>query len=142
MSCQSSRSLFVFAEILLALCFPLGLRGKPLESDERTQLSVEKCDQAEIVLQQYHILGNSMYPTLKNGDCVWVDPRYSFWKLRTGDIVAMQSKEFTIIHRIRKRLSHGRWLTMGDNNAYTDRFFLCPSNYLGKVVLEPASNPK
>lgn len=142
MSCQSSRNLFVLAEILLALCVPLTLRSKPLESDERTLLSGEKWDQTETALQHYRILGNSMYPTLKNGDCVWVDPHYSFWKLRAGDIVAMKSKEFTIIHRIRKRLRHGRWLTMGDNNAYTDRFFLCPSNYLGKVILNPESHNK
>lgn len=79
------------------------------------------------------ISGNSMYPTFKEGDIVYVKamPYYNI-----DDIVVVNEIDSKFIHRILKIRYKGKekyYLTKGDNNTFLDRWYR-EKNIIGKVV--------
>ncbi|MCB9380373.1 MAG: signal peptidase I [Acidimicrobiaceae bacterium] len=88
------------------------------------------------------VTGNSMYPTLRQGDVVLLtrDDRYA-----VGDIIAYKSQLLggeVVIHRIIAIHPGGRYATQGDNNNFIDQYEPVVTDILGKqsVRLPGAAN--
>ena len=82
------------------------------------------------------IIGNSMFPTYKDGDKVKVYPIKR--KVKVGDIVLYTHlKDSLTLHRIYKikydELGHSIYLTKGDNNPDIDPYTITDSNLIGLV---------
>ncbi len=84
---------------------------------------------------QFVIKGRSMYPTLRTGDLVDVDPTEKE-TLETGDIVVFQKERELICHRlveIHEKVSPHPLLTQGDATTHPDPP-LSQQEILGKVI--------
>lgn len=88
------------------------------------------------------VTGNSMYPTLRQGDVVLLtrDDRYA-----VGDIIAYKSELLggeVVIHRIIAIRPGGHYATQGDNNNFIDQYEPVVTDILGKqsVRLPGAAN--
>ena len=77
--------------------------------------------------------GTSMYPTLKCGDVLQIEP-YMNSSIRKGDVVVFRSPDHygPVVHRVLRQES-GRYTTAGDNNCTVDRLTLRPENVIGGV---------
>lgn len=82
-----------------------------------------------------YITSNSMEPTLKKGDVIFLTPIYL--NLEEGDIIVFNSNGEWVCHRIFVETSSG-YITKGDNNIATDQQSgkdpVKPENIAGKVV--------
>lgn len=79
------------------------------------------------------VSGNSMYPTYKDGDVVFIKSA-SFYNI--NDVVVIKCKDCSIIHRIIKVMNTADnvlYLTKGDNNPFIDRWY-SSQNIIGKVI--------
>lgn len=69
--------------------------------------------------------GTSMYPTLKGGDLVVIQP-VSTNDVHIGDIIVYSppcsDEEFSVIHRVVGVTPDGGFLTQGDNNPLPDQY--------------------
>lgn len=84
--------------------------------------------------------GNSMYPTIKNGDEISVYA-YDFDEIKKNDIIAFYFEQSThyIIHRVVdiQNICGKRVLfTKGDNNNYIDSRVVKEENYVGIINVE------
>ena len=81
------------------------------------------------------VTGNSMYPTLRQGDVVLLtrDDRY-----QVGDIIAYKSELLggeVVIHRITAVRPNGRYATQGDHNDFIDQYEPSVQDILGKQAV-------
>lgn len=96
---------------------------------------VSQQEESDLMVGWARVSGDSMLPTLIDGDVVHVMP-VPFDKLEDGDIVVYRGRHGEIIsHRIETR-SSGSWYAKGDNNKRRDRAYVTEANYLGYVYLE------
>ncbi len=79
----------------------------------------------------YTVMSGSMSPALTPGDLVIIkgDP------IDVGDMVTVESGEFTYTHRVVERLEDGRFRLKGDANEEPDPGLVEASQIIGKVVL-------
>ncbi|MFC2172824.1 signal peptidase I [Acidobacteriota bacterium] len=77
--------------------------------------------------------GSSMYPTLKPGDIMQVDP-YNDGMIRRGDVIVFKCPEEDrqITHRV-VSVDSRRIRTQGDNNSEVDPYHTNCQNILGRV---------
>ena len=78
------------------------------------------------------ILSASMEPTISTGDVVYINSNISYDKIKEGDIIAYQSGNMMVVHRVIEVGEDGL-ITKGDN---TDEYDMNPVNekmYLGRV---------
>ena len=71
--------------------------------------------------ESYRVLSGSMEPTLVTGEIVLINTNNL--NIKTGDIIAFQSGDHVVIHRIEEEMPNGAYITKGDANATVD---LCP----------------
>ena len=81
--------------------------------------------------------GNSMYPTIKDGDIVTIRKFYSETPLGIGDIVLVKTFSGIVLHRI-VDIREDMIVTMGDNNPLIDGVFSI-SDIIG-IVDKPSNN--
>jgi len=86
----------------------------------------------------YYVEGNSMHPTLENGDLIVVY-REDFKSLKVGDIIVFNSPVYNVrvVHRIKDiRFVDGEMvlITQGDNNRVPDPGYVREENYIGKYA--------
>ncbi|HEX2153541.1 MAG TPA: signal peptidase I [Acidimicrobiia bacterium] len=77
------------------------------------------------------VAGASMEPTLWNGDLVWIREAADY---RAGDIVAFNSGQGMVIHRIIGESSQG-FIVKGDNKEDPDRWTPKEEDVLGKKMV-------
>jgi signal peptidase I len=79
-------------------------------------------------------LGPSMYPTLRPGDTLHVQP-YAERPIRSGDVVAFIApiSNLLVVHRI-VRVDRSGMITRGDNNLFVDEDVIRPEDIIGKVA--------
>lgn len=69
------------------------------------------------------VTGTSMFPTLEDGDLVFLE-QVPFNSISVGDIIVYNppcaAESFSVIHRI-VAISDGGFITKGDNNGVTDQ---------------------
>jgi Signal peptidase, peptidase S26 len=77
--------------------------------------------------------GTSMYPTLKCGDVLQIEP-YKDNAIRKGDVVVFRSPDHDgpVVHRVLGEES-GSYTTAGDNNCTVDLLALRPETAIGRV---------
>jgi len=80
----------------------------------------------------YTVMSGSMSPALSPGDLVIVKGEEP---IDIGDVVTVESKEFTYTHRVVERLNDGRFRLKGDANEDPDPGLIEASQIIGKVVL-------
>lgn len=78
------------------------------------------------------VRGNSMEPTIKDGDTVTIRAE-PFLSIAEGDVIAYQSRSAVVIHRVVCFLN-GVAYAAGDANVLIDSEPITPQNYIGKVV--------
>ncbi|MCX8189402.1 MAG: signal peptidase I [Nitrososphaeria archaeon] len=86
----------------------------------------------------YYVEGNSMHPTLENGDLIIIY-KIDFKNLQVGDIIVFNSPVYNvrIVHRIKeiKIIDNEMVLiTQGDNNRVPDPGYVREENYVGKYM--------
>lgn len=86
----------------------------------------------------YYVEGNSMHPTLENGDLIIIY-KANFESLKVGDIIVFNSPVYNvrIVHRIKdiKFIDDEMVLiTQGDNNRVPDPGYVRKQDYIGKYV--------
>ncbi len=86
----------------------------------------------------YYVEGNSMHPTLENGDLIIIY-KVDFESLRVGDIIVFNSPVYNvrIVHRIKEIKLIGNemvLITQGDNNRVPDPGYVREENYIGKYM--------
>ncbi len=88
-------------------------------------------------IAKLRVHGNSMYPTFKNGDLLYIDKDIPYSSLREGDIVCFNdpeySQEISTCHRVVLQTFKG-FIAKGDNNFLCDGNYIIQQNYVGKVV--------
>lgn len=83
------------------------------------------------------IVTNSMYPNIKVGDVV-ITKKMSIDKIKIGDIIHIQRKDYYVIHRVvEKNIYQGKVqiVTKGDNNKSQDYESVTEDQVIGKIVL-------
>lgn len=75
--------------------------------------------------------GNSMYPSLKEGDKVQIDFEREIHKM--GDIILFESKGGYILHRIVKCFDDNTYITKGDNNYLVDEVIVSINMIVGSI---------
>ena len=68
--------------------------------------------------EPYRILTGSMEPTLVVGEVVIINTNDR--EAKEGDVIAFQMGEHVVIHRVKKLVSEGGYITKGDSNAAED----------------------
>ncbi|MEM4140207.1 MAG: signal peptidase I [Nitrososphaeria archaeon] len=86
----------------------------------------------------YYVEGNSMHPTLENGDLIIIY-KVDFRSLQVGDIIVFNSPVYNvrIVHRIKEIKLIGNemvLITQGDNNRIPDPEYVREENYIGKYM--------
>ncbi|MEM2741783.1 MAG: signal peptidase I, partial [Nitrososphaeria archaeon] len=86
----------------------------------------------------YYVEGNSMHPTLENGDLIIIY-KVDFRSLQVGDIIVFNSPVYNvrIVHRIKEIKLIGNemvLITQGDNNRIPDPGYVREENYIGKYM--------
>jgi len=86
----------------------------------------------------YYVEGNSMHPTLENGDLIIIY-KVDFESLKVGDIIVFNSPVYNvrIVHRIKDIKFVGDekvLITQGDNNRVPDPGYVREKDYIGKYV--------
>jgi len=81
-----------------------------------------------------HYIGNSMFPTLREGDILKISP-YKDRDIRVGDVVVFNSPywKIPIVHRVVSFDKKGI-RTKGDNKIPIDDCILQPNKIIGRVV--------
>ena len=82
------------------------------------------------------IASGSMAPEIKKGDIAIVDKKYSYKKLKKGEVIAFKHEDIIVVHRLAKKVKiNGEYLyyTKGDANSHIDDFVLEKDNIIGKV---------
>jgi len=94
------------------------------------------------ILRESTLMGNSMHPTIQDGDPYILDINYSFDDLKVGDIIAYKETSMCDgkrhlcdgwVHRIHS-VDGKKFKIKGDNNPHSDRYKLTRKNFVGKVV--------
>jgi len=80
----------------------------------------------------YTVMSGSMSPTLRPGDLVIVKGEEP---INLGDMVTVESGEFTYTHRVVEKLEGDRFRLKGDANEDPDPSLVEASQIIGKVVL-------
>lgn len=80
----------------------------------------------------YTVMSGSMSPALSPGDLLIVKGEESIY---VGDIVTVESGEFTFTHRVIEKLEGDRFVLKGDANEDPDPNFVEASQIIGKVVM-------
>jgi hypothetical protein len=102
--------------------------------------------------------GNSMSPTIHNGQVIKVDTSIKYQDLKVGDIVYFYSPmisqignfgpgmsyqshnwmakdcDYRVIHRLTRKDFLHHFHTKGDNNMYEDAVVMTKNNYIGLVI--------
>lgn len=86
------------------------------------------------------IISNSMYPIIKRGDIVVIDQKNIKNRLRIGDIIAFNSNNSLVIHRIYFIEKHNDgndlYITKGDNNNTVDSIKIHSTDIKGIVQMK------
>jgi signal peptidase I len=85
----------------------------------------------------YPVKGNSMLPTLKEGDVVFVIPSATS-DVQIGQIIVYQRGDIYVVHRVVDKFNRGGEVllkTQGDNNPVPDSILVTNSMLRGIVVL-------
>ena len=80
----------------------------------------------------YTVMSGSMSPALRPGDLVIVKGEEP---VNVGDVVTVESGEFTYTHRVVEKLEGDRFMLKGDANEDPDPNLVEASQIIGKVVL-------
>jgi signal peptidase len=73
------------------------------------------------------VRSNSMYPLFQKGDMVFLNPFFSKYKIKLGDIIIFKTEGGSydtkgwIVHRVINGNSTNGFITKGDANEYTDQ---------------------
>ena len=91
---------------------------------------------SKIIGNEITIRGNSMFPTLINGEKVIVD--LSAKNVNVGDIILYQQYPAHLTsHRVVKIIDQKGltfYLTKGDNNSECDPYLVSPDRIIGKII--------
>jgi signal peptidase I len=82
----------------------------------------------------YTVMSGSMSPALRPGDIVIVTEAETA-TINVGDILTVESEDFTYTHRVVERLDGGRFRLKGDVNEEPDQNLVEASQIVGRVVL-------
>jgi signal peptidase I len=109
---------------------------------EKTMMMIARIDKPSLcrrldghsTLKMFYT-GLSMYPTLRAGDVICIQPADSD-DIRCGDVAVFlpNPDSQVVVHRIVKRTDDG-FVSMGDNNDGPDSQLLLPDNIIGRVFL-------
>ncbi len=86
-------------------------------------------------------IGPSMYPTLKPGDGIDMNPYQDPLDMKVGDVITYPypSGTVTVVHRI-IAIKAGRVITRGDNNNKIDPYTIGFEDIIGKVISAKRGN--
>ncbi|MCI9639187.1 MAG: signal peptidase I [Emergencia sp.] len=87
------------------------------------------------------VTGDSMWPTLKDGDLIWATPYSKDEILNIGDIIVYRKfSEHLTVHRIvdmvRLNSRHTYFKTKGDNNLSKDNYIILKNEIIGIIRME------
>lgn len=85
----------------------------------------------------YPVKGKSMFPTLREGDVVFVTPSTTS-DVRIGQIIVYQRGEIYVVHRVVDKFNRGGEVllkTQGDNNPVPDTVLISNNMLKGIVIL-------
>ena len=88
----------------------------------------------------FHVISNSMVPTLRTGDSVYIEPAKAK-EIQIGDIAAFETSEGLVIHRIVKTqqtATSARLLQMADVNLHAS--WVEEHAIIGRVILVRRQN--
>ncbi|MFA6074710.1 MAG: signal peptidase I [Negativicutes bacterium] len=110
----------------------LNTAGCRLENhQEEACHEIQKIQNPHPDISQVICEGNSMFPTLRNGDILFADRQA---KVRAGDIVVYSTADGQrIVHRLVAHCESGL-LTQGDNNRLPDSDLVSKEQVLGKIL--------
>ena len=81
-------------------------------------------------LMLINVIGDSMFPTIEDGDSVLIDE--SRRVPRSGRVYGLRTLDGPLVKRLRKR--QGRWWADSDNGEYKPRLMREDDQTLGQVV--------
>lgn len=90
----------------------------------------------QLIGNEITIEGNSMFPTLVNGEIVKVDSTTK--NIIVGDIILYQQfPTHLTAHRVVKTIDRNGltfYMTKGDNNTECDQYLVAPDKIIGKII--------
>ncbi len=79
----------------------------------------------------YIVRSGSMEPEISTGSLCMINMNYPYEKIQCGDIIAFESGNMLVLHRVIQVTDEGL-ITKGDNNQVDDGMTTTEVNYVGK----------
>lgn len=79
----------------------------------------------------YIVRSGSMEPEILTGSLCMIDMNYPYEKIQCGDVIAFESGNTLVLHRVIQATDEGI-VTKGDNNQVDDGITTTEKNYVGK----------
>lgn len=79
------------------------------------------------------VTSGSMIPAIDIGDVCFINTRFPYQKVQTGDVIVYKEPRQKVIHRVVGKSEEG-YVTKGDANNNQDRLKITEKEYLGKMV--------
>ncbi len=79
----------------------------------------------------YIVRSGSMEPKILTGSLCMINMKYPYEKIQCGDVIAFESGNTLVLHRVIQRTDEGL-ITKGDNNQVDDGMTTTEENYVGK----------
>ena len=76
---------------------------------------------------------SSMKSKIPVGSICFIDKKYSYEKIKVGDIISYKTPKDKVIHRVVKNTSNG-YVVKGDDNKRVDSVYITKDLYYGKYV--------
>lgn len=86
-------------------------------------------------IRPYVVLSGSMEPVIHTGSLCYINRNVESADIVTGDIIAFNIDNTTVVHRVIGFDEDGRFITKGDNNEVEDLSPVELSNLVGKEVV-------
>lgn len=87
-----------------------------------------------IGIKPYVVISGSMEPNIKVGSVSFINTRYSYSKIKVGDIIAFKTDNIFATHRVVETTQYG-FKTKGDANNIEDGNIVSKDEYVGKNIL-------
>ena len=95
------------------------------------------CLVLQTIRPMFYVEGNSMIPTLYDGDLIFVKPVKDPCEVGVNDIIVFNSPVGRVVHRVISKFNRaGTWyfITKGDNNPRPDFWITSQKDIIGIVV--------
>lgn len=85
-------------------------------------------------IRPFVVLSGSMEPIIHTGSLCYINQNVESTDIVTGDVIAFNIDDATVVHRVIGLDEENRFITKGDANEVQDLAPVSSSNYVGKQV--------